>query len=454
MATKIETNDDEDFSSCPVPESGRMGRLSLTMAWWALCSAMFWLMVPATLALTLGTKNVLIGLALSTAAYALINAAITRFSIRTGLSVAQFSQIVFGKIGAQLATLLFFATAIYYVVFEGSVIAVAINAYYPIVDMNLAYLIVVCYSVPLVFGSVQHWLDKFNGVLLPFYLIGLGAAVVMTLGEYGYSDAWLNLGPANGAPADGWWHCFTYFMGVWIVMMYTWDYARFGRKEDSTYHAKINFGWVFYAFTFMVNAIVGIFIAGTIPLEGGINEVSAVLGLLKLMGFVGLAFVWVSQTRINTASFYLASVNMQMFFKSTLKLNLPKFIWAVVVGAIVYFLMLQNVFTFILQALSYQGTFVVAWVAIALVQIYLSRNANANAAHLTARIERAPIAKWRALGVWVLASATGICLIQAQGVYASWSAPATALIAAAGYALVARREPVLSVNGKLSAVAE
>ena len=40
-----------------------------------------------------------------------------------------------------------------------------------------AALIVFCYSVPLVFGSVQHWLDKFNGVLLPFYLLGLLAAV-------------------------------------------------------------------------------------------------------------------------------------------------------------------------------------------------------------------------------------------------------------------------------------
>lgn len=54
MANKIETSGDEDFLSVPVPENERMGRFGLTMAWWALCSAMFWLMVPATLALTLG----------------------------------------------------------------------------------------------------------------------------------------------------------------------------------------------------------------------------------------------------------------------------------------------------------------------------------------------------------------------------------------------------------------
>ena len=50
----------------------------------------------------------------------------------------------------------------------------------------------------LIFGSVQRWLDKFNGVLLPFYLLGLLLAVVMATREYGYSDAWLSFGPAGG----------------------------------------------------------------------------------------------------------------------------------------------------------------------------------------------------------------------------------------------------------------
>ena len=212
MAKLAEEIADEDFLSVPVPENKRMGRFGLTMAWWALCSAMFWLMVPATLALTLGTKNVLVGLVLSTVVYSVVNGVIARFSIKTGLSVEQFSELVFGKIGAQLATFIFCATAIYYAVFEGSVIAVAFNAYYPSLDISLAYLLVVCYSVPLVFGSVQNWLDKLNGALLPFYLIGIVAAVLMTLSEYGYSDTWLKLGPAEGAPANGWWQCFTYFI--------------------------------------------------------------------------------------------------------------------------------------------------------------------------------------------------------------------------------------------------
>jgi hypothetical protein len=60
---------------------------------------------------------------------------------RTGLPVALFSRVLLcavvcccvllGSAGAALATLIFFATAIYYAVFEGSVIAVAAHHLFP-----------------------------------------------------------------------------------------------------------------------------------------------------------------------------------------------------------------------------------------------------------------------------------------------------------------------------------
>ena len=40
-----------EFSDRAVPLDGRMGRLPLTMAWWSVCSAMFYLVVAASLAL-------------------------------------------------------------------------------------------------------------------------------------------------------------------------------------------------------------------------------------------------------------------------------------------------------------------------------------------------------------------------------------------------------------------
>lgn len=439
-----------EFSDRPVPADQRMGRLPLTMAWWSVCSAMFYLVVSATLALAYGSVNAIIGLVLSVAVYAAVNAVLVRHAVRTGLSVSLFSRILLGRTGAAIATLIFFATAIYYAVFEGSVIALAIQSQsglaYP-----LAALVVVVYSVLLIFGSIQNWLDKLNGLLLPFYLIGLLAAVGLAVAEYGYSDAWLNLGPQGGAPATGWWDCFVAFMGIWILMMFTYDYARFGKPEDAAYHAAVNFGAPFYLVAFLLNGLAGIFLAASLPTEGGVTEVSVVLALIQLMGLAGLAFVWISQTRINTANYYLAAVNMESFAQTVFQLKLPKIFWACVVGVICYLLMLADVFAYILQALAYQGIFVVAWVGIALVHILTEGKAGAAHDRVSFRLRDTPAINPAGLGAWLLAAGIGLALHFAGGGMATFSAPATFVAAAAAYAVLNHRFPqsALTAEGRI-----
>lgn len=431
MAGALSNNDSSpEQPQGAVPDSQRLSRGSLTMAWWGICSAMFYLVVAAALAMGYGTMNAIIGLVLSVISYGVINAVITRHAIATGLSVAQFSQVLFGKTGAALATLIFSATAIYYSVFEGSVMAVALQHYFPAIGLHAAFLLVVCYSVLLIFGNAMRWLDKLNGVLLPFYLLGLVAAVAMAIAEYGYSSAWLAMAPAGGPVEHGWWNCFTYFMGVWVLMMYTWDYARFGRQEDSNYHARFNFGMPFYAVAFLLNGLVGIFLAATIPTEGGLSEVSVVLAIIKLMGLAGLLFVWISQTRINTGNFFLAATNMQAFFAHLGLARVPYVAWALLTGAVVYLLMLLDVFSYILQALAYQSIFIVGWVAITLAHILFSRTAQY-------RLDGLPAFRARGLLAWFVSASVGITLhISGNADLATSSAPAAFLVAFLGYLAV------------------
>lgn len=454
MAGTVQSSSEDgqglEFSDRPVPADQRMERLPLTMAWWSVCSAMFYLVVAATLALAYGSINAIIGLVLSVAAYAAVNAVLVRHAIRTGLSVSLFSRVLLGRTGASLATLIFFATAIYYGVFEGSVMALALQSYtgiaYPV-----AALVVVAYSVLLIFGSVQNWLDKLNGVLLPFYLLGLLAAVGLAVAEHGYSDAWLKLGPEGGAPATGWWDCFVAYMGVWILMMFTYDFARFGKPEEADYHARINFGAPFYLIAFLLNGLVGIFLAASLPTEGGVTEVTVVLALIQLMGVAGLAFVWITQTRINTANYYLAAVNMESFAQTVFRLTLPKVVWACVVGVIAYGLMLADVFAYILQALAYQGIFVVAWVGIALVHILTEGKKGAAQDGRAFRLRDTPAINPAGLGAWLFAAAVGLVLHFLPGALATWSAPATFIAAALAYAVLNQHasRPVTSVETSL-----
>ena len=430
----LEDVDTLDYSTSAVPDTERMPRFALTMAWWAVCSALFYVVVGAAMALSFGSRNAIIGMVLSVIAYGAINAVLSRYAIRTGLSVALFSRILFGSMGACIATLIFCATAIYYAVFEGSVIAVGISTVFPSIPYHWAALIVVLYSVPLIFGSIQNWLDKFNGVLLPFYILGLVVAVGLAIAQYGYSDKWLNLGPEGGAPAHGWWSCFVYYMGVWVLMMFTFDYARFGRKEDSNYHAYFNFGTPFYLMTFLVSGLFGMFMVGTVP-DVGVTEVSVLTALLQLMGIWALLFVWVTQTRINTANYYLAAVNMEALVAVFTKLPFGRLGWAVVVGIFVYVLMLADVFSYLLQALAYQGIFVVAWVAVAMAHILSTRYDQLAGGNVEYRSGYVPSFNPLGIGAWFGAAAIGIALYLAGGLYAELSAPATAVVGFVIYAL-------------------
>jgi len=411
-----------DFTKRPVSEEGRMPALSLTMAWWAVCSAMFWIVVAATLASIYGTKHTLIGVGLTVITYAIVNATITKYALRSGLSVSLFSRLLFGRSGSALATFLFAITAIYYTVFEGSVIAVAATFVWPSIDYKVAALLVVLYSVPLVFGSVQHWLDKINGILLPIYVVGLIAAIVMAVSEYGYSSAWLT--NAGSAPSDaGWWHVYVAYMGVWVMMMYTFDFARFGKKKDEKYHAYFTFGAPFFVVQMLVSALAGIFLVNTIPVDGALNEVSAVKSIIVLMGLFGFIFVLVTQTRINTANLYLSTVNFEAFARLTLGLNLSKVVSAIVVGAITYVLMLADVFHYLLAALAYQGIFVVAWVGVALAYIWgPGRTAPLDAG--AQPDEAYPAYNAAGLVAWFGSVAIGVILMQIPSL-ASFSAPAT-----------------------------
>jgi purine-cytosine permease-like protein len=431
----------EDYSTHVVPRSWRSGRLSLSMAWAALFSAMFWLVVAASVAAAVGTGAALVGIGLAVVTHGALNYVLSRYAARTGLTVALMSRRMFGYLGAVLAPLIFGATAIYYAVFEGSVVSVALHHYFGGMDIEFWYLAVVAYSVPLVFGGVRSWLDKLNGVLLPFYIIGLIAAVIWAGTRYGFSGSWLHVAPSSPAPGGvpGWLFAYTTYMGVWIMMMYTIDFARFAKERDARFHGVVTFGPVFYLATFLVNGLAGIFLATTVPTKDGVSEVSVVYAIVGLMGLAGVALIWVSQTRINTANFYLASTNLEAFFSRLFKVKLHRTVWTVVVGALVYLIMLTDVLSYILTALQWQGVFVVAWVGIALTHIVLAKD------------DRDGLPEFRpgrlrlvtpGVVVWVLAAGTGILLTEQGGAAgAIWSSPVTLALAVVGYAVAVRFTP-------------
>lgn len=425
-----------DYSDYVMPDQSRTGRWSLTMAWWALFSAMFWLYIAVASAGAVGLTGTLIGMVLSVASYGAINAVLSRYGARTGLTVELLSRSLFGILGSAVATLIFTATALYYAVFEGSVIAVAFQSYFG-GPVRVWYLVVVLYALPLVAGGVQNWLDRLNGWLLPFYVAGLAGAVIATALRKGGPSAWPAGAPAAGG-VPGWLSSYLIYMGVYIMMMYTFDYARYGQRADAKFHARVTFGWVFYLATFAVNGLIGIFLVYAWG-EGG-TETGVAQAMVKALGVVGLLVIFVSQTRINTANYFLASTNLSAFASRVLRVTLPRWVWIVVCGVIAYLFMLTDVLSYLLKALAWQGVFVTAWVAIALVYIAQSR-ARPSALPEVDEARLRPVAPGAV--VWIAASVIGIALTEQSAVpaLASLAPLVTVVIAAAGYFLSSRIAP-------------
>ena len=425
-------NEESDLATQVVSEAHRMSAGALTMVWWSLCSAMFYLFLGATLALTFGTRNALVGAALGALAMSALGYVFSRYAIRSGRSCYLLSREMFGTAGASLATLIFAVTSVYYALFESSVVAVAVSKVIPRIGYGAACVLIVAYSIALIGGSVQRWLDKLNGLLLPVYLLGLAAAVMLAIRQYGYSNAWLNVGPPSSTPY-GWWICAMAYFGLQLLMMCTLDFGRFGRSNDKAYLGLFAFGLPFYVVAFIVNSFVGIFLAA----EAGVANVSETVVmdvcLLVLGGPLGLFFVWATQTRINTANYFLSATNVQAVIREIARIRLPRLLCAFLVGALVLgFMLSANVLKYILIAVNYQAVILTAWVGVAFGYILAdSRETVGDAGRDPPH--HPPVFCARGLVAWSASAASGLIAMRAGGMVATFSVPVTLAVAFLGY---------------------
>jgi purine-cytosine permease-like protein len=401
----------EDYSLHVVPRSWRLERGKLTMAWYGVMTAFFYVYFAAFIALAYGTVNALIGIGLTIVAYTAVNAVLLRTASRSGLTVALFSRSIFGFAGAAIPTLILAATAIYYVVFEGAVVAVAAQSFFG-GPLKLWYAIVVFSTAPLVWRGIRAKLDRINGFMLPFYAVAMVGVIVWALASDGYNGFLAGSSAAPGTTLP-WLQAFVAHMGVWVLMLYTMDFARLSRPEDERYHRNVTFGWLYYVLTFGVNGLIGILLVSTFgitfaQLAG--QESALPVRIVGLTGLLGLALIVITQMRINTVNLYVASTNLQSFFARLTGLTLPRTLWVIVACCLGYGLMLTNVFGYVNDALAYQGIAIVAWVGVALGHVWYLRRTHVRLEDVEFRPGRVPRINPAGVGAWGLATVVGLVL--------------------------------------------
>lgn len=429
----------EDFSLHVVPNTWRMTKSRLMFAWWGVATAFFYIYFAAFAALAYGTVNTLIGLGMTVICYTLINWVMVRAASRSGLTVALFSRSMFGYIGASIATLIFAATCIYYWVFEGSVVSVAAQTYFG-GPLKMWYAIVIVLTIPLIWRGVRKWMDRFNGWMLPLFVIGMTAVIAWTLASKGYHGFL----PGSKAPPGTtlpWLQVFSAYMGVWILMMFTFDFARLAQPKDERFHVAVTFGLAYYVMTFIINGLIGILLVSAFGIsfaELAGKESALPVDIVGVTGLLGVLLIAITQFRINVANAYLASTNLQSFFSRLFRLHLPRVFWLCVAGAIGFVLMLTNIFSYVNDALAYQGIAIVAWVAIALAHIGWNHLHGKRLEQQEFRPGRIPAINPGGLIAWAVATGIGVYLkvglSSTNQLFATWGLPITFGIAFGLYA--------------------
>lgn len=415
----------EEYTDHVVPLTARQSRSSVLSGWWSIASAMAFLYYGALAANLAGTQQALIGLAVVIVVYSLLGAIASNASLPRGLNSMLISREMFGVRGAALTPLICGLGALYYAVFESSVMAAALQAYFQVFDIRVWYAIVIAGMLPLMLGGMQTWLNKLNAISLPIYIVGVAAAVVAAGVRFGWSGDWFTTSPdiaSSSSSIPGWLTTFILFMGVWLLIPETPEFARFGRIEDRRFHANITFGWAFYALSFGFNGVAGILIVALAAPDASIAESAVTTGIVSALGIAGLLVVIVSQIRINSANFYVASTCLERVVGHLTTRNLPRRAWVVALAALTFLLMFTNVFSYIATALAWQGIITVSWVGIFVTHVLLV------SAQPEIRAGRVPPVA-RGLLVWVLSAALGLAALEWGGPTIAALAPLVALAA-------------------------
>ncbi|GGU47163.1 purine-cytosine permease family protein [Nocardioides albus] len=430
----IEEQTHEEYTDHVVPFSARLSKAPILGSWSSIASAMAFVYYGALAATLVGIEQALIGVTLTCVSYAVLGGLGTVKAIRTGLNSTLMSRELFGVSGAAICPLIITLGTAFYAVFEGSVMAAALQTYFGVGDIRVWYAVVVVGTLPLMLGGMRTWLGLLNGVSMPIYFFGVLAAVLVAGSRFGWDGRWdlFDHPTAAGTGLPGWLTIFVLYMGVWIVLPEIQDSARMAEPKDTKFHASVTFGILFWLVAYLFNAIAGILIVALAYGQPGVEptEIGAVQGVIASLGVVGLIVIVVSQVRINTANFYYMSISAERFVSHFTTKNLSRRAWVLLGSAVVLIVMFTDIFSYLATALAWMGCLLASWMGIQLVGWWLDRGKD-----VEFRPERL---KNVAPGfyLWVGSTALGILLVETPGHFPTASALApliTFTVAAAGY---------------------
>ncbi|SMC04653.1 Purine-cytosine permease [Sulfobacillus thermosulfidooxidans DSM 9293] len=347
----------EDYALRYVPESFRLWHWSsIFSVFIGVSTAMFFLAWGGQLTLEYGTWPTIWGMVFGVVLIGSVGFFFSWVGSRTGLDSDLITRgSGYGFMGSAIASLVYSFNYLMFFAFEGSILVAALQASAPHVPVIIWELLIgVTFLVLAIWGmSFLSWL---MWITLPIYIVAV-SLVFYHAAHVSHPIAWLSYKPAK-APSTVAGPVFLQ-LGATVFALISMatqgaDLGRFVRKKDQLV------GSIFNGYVVMIVTFLGVVLLGSyFGLE--FHQTNPGTYFSSVLGIGGMLTVIITQLRINTINVYSGSLAYSNFFSRVFHFTPGRQWWGILTAVLGTLLMMGNIFAHMLQVLTFEGVFIIAW---------------------------------------------------------------------------------------------
>ncbi|MGC8536527.1 MAG: purine-cytosine permease family protein [Rhizomicrobium sp.] len=353
--TSFRSADIHDFANDVVPmEHRRWHWLSIGNVLIGVATAMFFMAWGGELTHKFGGLTTILSMIIATIVIGGAGFLFALLGSRYGLSSNILSREIYGRYGSALVTFIYAFNYVMFYAFEGAIMIAAIRLYFPYVPLPLVYIVFTIVMFLLaVYG--MKLMARFMWLTLPVYLLGVALLFVShpKLGTLSLAG-WVGAGPHFSVAALG-----GAVATVFALITMSTQGADYGRmlKPGQIRVGSLALGFGVMFVTFCLVTLLGSYV-GT-----SLGHTNPGRYFVATLGAFGLFVVLLTQVRINIVNMYSGS----LAYANTLSMvGVKDRVWlrsaaAMVVAIAGVLLIALGIFTHLLEVLTIEGLFIMAW---------------------------------------------------------------------------------------------
>ncbi len=348
----------DDFALQIVPDAYRQWSwISLFSVMLGVASAMFYLAWGGDLMQMYGARDLIIGMVITTVIIGSVGFLLTTIACKTGLDMDLItSGAGFGYKGAGFTSFIYAISFLIFFAIEGSIIATAIHTQFPIIPIWILYIAVGAIFIPLTWYGITA-LNYIMWFTLPIYLILLIWSIILTLHTHNqvhfFSYTPTHLLNHAGGPALL--QLLATTIPIFANATAATDVARFIPKRRILI-STIAISYVLNGIVFLGATLLGAWFGLKL------KQTNPGIYFPDLLGIWGVLFVILTQIRINVINTYSGSLALTTFFSRIFGFSPGRHWWIILMVLLSTILMFGGILTHLLQVLTFQAVFIIAWV--------------------------------------------------------------------------------------------